>query len=54
MNAASVASALPAVAQLPIRTITWIDNGRRYTLTGRLTEAQLELLKPRVMKLVGR
>ena len=54
VNAASVAMAVPPVAQPPVRTITWTDNGRRYTLTGPLTQAQLELLKPRLMKLVRR
>jgi hypothetical protein len=46
--------AVPAAALPPVKTITWIDNGRRYTLTGPLTEAQLELLKPRLMKVVRR
>lgn len=54
LNAATVTSAMPAAAQPPVKTITWTDNGRRYTLTGPLTEAQLEALKPRVMKLVRR
>lgn len=53
-NVAEVASVPPAAVQPPVKTITWTTNGRRYSLSGPLTEAQLERLRPLVMKLAAR
>jgi hypothetical protein len=41
--------AMAPAAPLPVKTITWTENGRRYTLSGPLTEADLELVKKRLI-----
>jgi hypothetical protein len=53
-NVAGIMAVPPAAVQPPVKTITWTTNGRRYSLSGPLTEAQLERLKPLVMKVAAR
>jgi hypothetical protein len=43
--------AMTATAPVPLNTISWTDHGRRYTLTGRLTTRELDVLKTRLMKM---
>lgn len=43
------AMAVADSASVPLNTISWTDRGRRYTLTGRLTKTELEILKTRLI-----
>lgn len=45
----SQAVAVADTASVPLNTISWADHGRRYTLSGRLTTKDLEVLKARLM-----
>ncbi len=42
--------ATASTASVPLKTISWADRGRRYTLTARLTGKELEILKTRLME----
>ena len=49
-GAVAGALAAPAAPILPLNSITWIERGRRYVLTGRLTTKDLEALKGRLIQ----
>jgi hypothetical protein len=49
-DASPQTTASPAPAKVPNNTITWREGNRRYSLTGPLSTAQLEVIKAQLMK----